>query len=152
MTNVAKYNICKGVSTVFTMGTPIISTLRCADFFKQSTGTSISGLGILALLFTLLFTKDKLAENVKMPSAMVLAGIIFILTSMIANVAYAVQIISGATFIAAGLDEASTKKLYKHYEKLLPEIAQDYKHFGFIFAKLETLVKAEGEKTDGTTN
>lgn len=152
MTNVAKYNITKGISTALTMGTPIVSTLCCADFFKQNAGTSISGLGILALLFVLLFTKDKLAENLKVPSAMVVAGIVFVLTTMVAQVAQAVQVISGATFIAASLDEITCKKLYKALEQRLPDISQTHKFFGFMWVKYDTLLKEQGEKENGTNS
>lgn len=143
MSNLAKYNISKGVSTVLTMGTPIVSMFCCGDFFVKKTSASISAVGIVCILFVLLFTKDKIAENWKVPSAMIVAGIIFALTSMVKAIIEPIQIISFVTFIACTLDEATVKSLYKRYELLLPASASVYKKFGFIFATMNMLNKEE---------
>lgn len=152
MTNVAKYNITKGISTVLTMGTPIITMFCCGDFFVKDTGTAISSLGVLTLLFVLLFTKDKIAENWKAPSTMIVAGIIFVFTTMIKNIITPIQIVAGFTFLAGALDEATVKSLYKRYELLLPTNAKVHKHFGFIFSTLSKLQEESKEINNATTN
>lgn len=152
MTNVTKYNICKGVSTALVLGTPIITMFCCGDFFVGDPGKSVSSLGVLTLLFVLLFTKDKIAEHWKTPSAMVIAAIVFILCSMVKNIIVPIQIVSGLTLCAASLDEITTKSLYKRYELLLPENAKAHKVFGFIVVSLEKLLEEEKELKNESTD
>ena len=63
MKPVAKYNTCKGVSTVLTVGTPIITLLCCGDMFVHKSSTAISAAGMFGILIAALFLKDKIAEN-----------------------------------------------------------------------------------------
>ena len=78
MRAVAKYNTFKGVSTVLSVGTPIVTMACCGDFFIHRSDTAISAAGIFAILIAGLFFKDKLAEKFKSPSALVIAIIGFI--------------------------------------------------------------------------
>ena len=79
MKTVAKYNICKGVSTLLTMGTPIVTLACCGSFFRERSSTAISAAGLMVILISLLFAKDKIAENFKAPSAFAIAGIVLVL-------------------------------------------------------------------------
>ena len=67
MKPVAKYNTCKGISTVLTLGTPITTLAICGAEIITPAG-KISFAGVMVILITLLFAKDKLAENFKVPS------------------------------------------------------------------------------------
>ena len=53
MKTVAKYNICKGVSDVLTLGTPITTLLLCSDFFIHRSDTAISAAGIFVIIVTM---------------------------------------------------------------------------------------------------
>ena len=59
MKNVAKYNIFKGVSTLLTFGTPLLTLSCCGDFFVHRSETAISAAGIFAIVICLLLFKDK---------------------------------------------------------------------------------------------
>ena len=63
MKTVAKYNTFKGISTLLTAGTPFISLLSCSELFVHRSETAISAAGVFAMLFAILFFKDKLLEN-----------------------------------------------------------------------------------------
>ena len=133
MGNVAKYNICKSISTFCTVGSPIITLACCSDLFVHKTGTSLSAAGIFAVLLTILFAKDKIAENIKMPSAFVLALVIYIAILIVEKILTPVKTVCIVTMITSGIDELTFKRFYKNLESLLPESANLYKHFGFIF-------------------
>lgn len=134
MGNVAKYNIFKGVSTLCTIGSPIITLAACSNFFVHGTGTSLSAAGVFAILLALLFVKDKLAENFKMPSAFILSFVTYILIVIVENLLAPMKLVCVVTMITAGVDELTFKQWYKSIKHLLPEQASSYEHFGFIFA------------------
>ena len=78
-TTVIKYNAFKGVSTLLTVGTPLI-TLSCfGDLLVKRSETAISAAGIFTLLIVALFFKDKIAEKFKSPSALVVASIVLVI-------------------------------------------------------------------------
>lgn len=139
MTKVAKYNIFKGVSTGLTLGTPIIALACCGDFFVHRSETAVSAAGMFAILLTLLFCKDKIVEHWKMPSAFVLSVVAFLLIVMIENILLPMKCVCIATMIASGVDELTFKRFYKDIELILPEEAQSFKRFGFLFTKEQTL-------------
>ena len=139
MKNVAKYNICKGVSTVLTLGTPAITLLCCGDFFVHRSDTAMSAAGILVLILSLFFAKDKLAENFKMPAPAILCGVLLVLLVMIENIIAPVKIVLIATLISTTVDEFTFKTMYKHIERKLPESYKDYHKFGFIFTTTDNL-------------
>ena len=78
MTKVAKYNTFKGISTGITFGAPIATMLSVGELLVERPSTAISGGAVFALLLSALLLKDKLAENFKMPSALVIAVMVFV--------------------------------------------------------------------------
>lgn len=139
MTNVAKYNTFKGVSTVLTVGTPVLSLMSCSDFFIHRSDTAISAAGIFALIFALCFLKDKLIENFKLPSVFVasLIGLIFI--AMVESIIYPMKVVFLSTAVMTGIDELTFKRIYKELEATMPAAADTFKKFGFIFVKNKDL-------------
>lgn len=133
MSDIVKYNIFKAISTVCTIGSPIITLACCSEFFVHKSGTSLSAAGIFAILIALLFAKDKIAENFKMPSAFVLSLICFILIVLIEKIISPIKVVCIVTMITSGIDELSFKKFYKQIESTLPSTTLSRKHFGFIF-------------------
>lgn len=142
MKQVAKYNIFKGVSTGLTIGTPIVTLACCGEFFVHNTGTSLSAAGVFTLLIVLLFMKDKIAEEFKMPPVFVLCLVGLILICMIESILVPIKSVLTATLITSGVDEFTFKQLYKNLEMRLPETAKSYKKMGFIFT---TTKKLEGD-------
>ena len=141
MGNVAKYNICKGVSTLLTIGTPIVTLLCYGGFFRQRSETAISAAGIFAILFAALFFKDKIAENFKCPSTLIISSVLFVIIILIENILQPIKTVCIATIIASGLDEVTFKRMYKNLELLFPENAKQFKHVGFIMCKTSTLME-----------
>lgn len=139
MKNVAKYNIFKGVSTLLTLGTPAITLLCCGDFFVHRSDTAMSAAGILVMIITLFFAKDKLAENFKMPAPFILCAIGLVLVVMIENIIYPIKMVLITTLIATVIDEFTFKMFYKKAERKLPPEHVDYKKFGFIFTTTDNL-------------
>lgn len=134
MKKVCKYNIYKAISTILTVGTPITALSCCSDFFIHRSDTAISAAGMFALFFTILFTKDKIMENFKMPSAFIVSVASFILILMLESLIQPMKYVCIATMCACGIDELTFKRFYKNIEYTLPESHKLYKHLGFIFA------------------
>lgn len=145
MGKVAKYNLFKGISTLATIGTPIITLLSCSNLFVHRPETAISATGIFTILIVILLLKDKIAENFKLPSAFILSTVIFILILLVENIIVPMKIVALATMVTSGIDEISFKRIYKSIETQLPETSASYKHVGFIFTTSKKLL---GE-TDG---
>lgn len=144
MKNVAKYNIFKGISTLLTFGTPLLTLSCCGDFFVHRSETAISAAGIFAIVICLLLFKDKLLENWKMPSAFFTSLVMFILILLVESIIIPIKYVCIATLISTGVDEVSFKRLYKNIEIQLPEQASSFKHFGFLFTtsnRLSNIVK-----------
>lgn len=139
MTTVAKYNTCKAVSTVLTFGTPIITLAASGDLFIHQADTAISAAGIFAILLSALFAKDKIAEQFKAPSGLVVAIVVLVLTLFLEHLLVPIKYVCFATICACGVDELTFKAWYKQAAKGLPASAEEYKHIGFIWAKWETL-------------
>lgn len=139
MKQVAKYNTFKGVSTVLTIGTPIVTLACCGDFFVHRSDTAISAAGIFAIFIVLLLFKDKFAEKWKVPSAFVLSTAILILLLLVEKIILPVKYVCIATMVATGVDELTFKRFYKQIELLLPEQAQSFKHVGFLFTSTKKL-------------
>lgn len=139
MTFVAKYNLYKAVSTVLTVGTPIISLASCSQLFIHRSDTSISAAGVFALLFAVLFFKDKLLENLKMPSPFVISvvGLIFIV--MIESILYPIKIVFATTVMTTAVDAVTFRRMYKDMERKFTDDVLEFKRFGFIFAKNDTI-------------
>ena len=86
MKEVGKYNLYKGISTVMTVGTPIITLACCSDFFVHRSDTAMSATAIFTILIACLFLKDKLADKMKVPSAFVLSTVLLILIVLVEKI------------------------------------------------------------------
>ena len=139
MKEVGKYNTFKGISTLLTIGTPIITLACCGDFFVQRSETAISAAGVFAILIALLFAKDKLAEKIKSPSAFIISAAVLVIIVMVENILLPMKYVCIATMIASGVDELTFKRMYKALECKMPQCWQAYEHFGFIFAKTQDI-------------
>lgn len=139
MKQVGKYNTFKGISTLLTIGTPIITLACCGDFFVQRSETAISAAGVFAILIALLFAKDKLAEKIKSPSAFIISAAVLVIIVMVENILLPMKYVCIATMIASGVDELTFKRMYKALECKMPQCWQAYEHFGFIFAKTQDI-------------
>lgn len=139
MKQVGKYNTFKGISTLLTIGTPIITLACCGDFFVQRSETAISAAGVFAILIALLFAKDKLAEKLKSPSAFIISAAVLIIIVVVENILLPMKYVCIATMIASGVDELTFKRMYKALECKMPQCWQAYEHFGFIFAKTQDI-------------
>ena len=139
MKQVGKYNTFKGISTLLTMGTPIITLACCGDFFVERPATAISAAGVFAILIALLFAKDKLAEKIKTPSAFIISAAILVIIVVVENILLPMKYVCIATMIASGVDELTFKRMYKALECKMPQCWQAYEHFGFIFAKTQDI-------------
>ncbi len=131
MTKVAKYNTFKGISTGITFGAPIATMLAVGELLVERPSTAISGGAVFALLLSALLLKDKLAENFKMPSALVIAVMVFVFCVLVEKIIRPMKIISLVTIIACGVDELTFKGFYKRIETGFPKKAREYKHYGF---------------------
>lgn len=140
MSKIAKYNLFKGISTIVTLGTPIITLICTSNFFVHRPETAISAAGIFTMLITIMFLKDKIAENFKMPSAFILSLIVFILILLIENIIEPMKMVSLMTMFASGIDELSFKRIYKSVELQMPENIKSFKHIGFIFTSSNKLL------------
>lgn len=139
MGTVMKYNIFKAVSTIMTAGAPIITLACCSSFFVHRSETAISAAGMFSLFIAILFLKDKIAENFKMPSALILSLVGFILIRMIENIIMPIKIVCIVTMITSGIDEITFKQFYKRLSSKLPDSVNEYKKFGFIFTTSKKL-------------
>ena len=139
MKQVGKYNTFKGISTLLTIGTPIITLACCGDFFTERPATAISAAGVFAILIALLFAKDKLAEKIKTPSAFILSAAVLVIIVVVENIILPMKYVCIATMIASGVDELTFKRMYKALEYKMPQSWQSYEHFGFIFARTQDI-------------
>ena len=139
MKQVGKYNTFKGISTLLTIGTPIITLACCGDFFVERPATAISAAGVFAILIALLFAKDKLAEKLKSPSAFIVSAAVLVIIVVVENILLPMKYVCIATMIASGVDELTFKRMYKALECKMPQCWQAYEHFGFIFAKTQDI-------------
>lgn len=139
MKQVGKYNTFKGISTLLTIGTPIITLACCGDFFVERPATAISATGVFAILIALLFAKDKLAEKIKTPSAFIISAAVLVIIVVVENILLPMKYVCIATMIASGVDELTFKRMYKALECKMPQCWQAYEHFGFIFAKTQDI-------------
>ena len=139
MKEVGKYKTFKGISTLLTIGTPIITLACCGDFFTERPATAISAAGVFAILTALLFAKDKLAEKIKTPSAFILSAAVLVIIVVVENIILPMKYVCIATMIASGVDELTFKRMYKALEYKMPQSWQSYEHFGFIFARTQDI-------------
>lgn len=140
MKAVGKYNLCKGLSTLMTIGTPIATLACCSGTFLQTPHQTVSATGIFAILIAALFLKDKLAENFKVPSPLVISIVVFILILLIEAIIQPIKLVCITTMITTGIDELTFKRIYKKVEAFLPKGAENYKMIGFYFTSTEKML------------
>ena len=128
MKDVGKYNIYKGVSTVLTLGAPIVTLFSCGDFFLERSDRTISAAAVFTILVVLLLGRDKLAEKMKFPSAFVLSLGVLVFITIIESIIYPIKIICIVTAITSGLDKITFEHLYKNIEVVLPDIYKGFMH------------------------
>lgn len=136
---VAKYNIFKGVSSLLTFGTPIVTLACTGDFFVSRSDTAMSAAAMFVLFICLFIAKDKIAENFKLPAPAIICAIALVLIMIIENILYPIKIVAIMTLITTLIDEFTFKKIYKQTEKKLPDTAEEYKKFGFLFTTTNNL-------------
>ena len=142
---VLKYNTYKGISTVLSVGTPLVTLACCGDMFVHRSDTAISAAGLFAILIACLFFKDKIAEKFKTPSAFVLSAVVFVLVLLVENIMLPVKYVCIATMAMSGIDELTFKRFYKSVEATFPACADQYKHFGFLFTTTQKLMEQDKE-------
>lgn len=152
MKTVAKYNLFKGISTLCTIGAPIVTLLCCSKMFIHRSETAISAAGAFSILICMLFMKDKIAENLKMPSAFVVSFVSLVLILIIENLIVPVKTICIVTMITSGVDEVTFKKWYKVIEASLPENVSAYKTAGFIFTTTKNLYEGVNNEPNRTNS
>ena len=146
MKDVGKYNIYKGVSTVLTLGAPIVTLFACGDFFLERSDRTISAAAVFTILIVLLLGRDKLAEKMKFPSAFVLSLGVLVFITIVESIIYPIKIICIVTAITSGLDKITFEHLYKNIEVVLPDIYKGFMHFGFICTTTDNLQAAAEKK------
>ena len=146
MKDVGKYNIYKGVSTVLTLGSPIVTLFACGDFFLERSDRTISAAAVFTILVVLLLGRDKLAEKMKFPSAFVLSLGVLVFITIVESIIYPIKIICIVTAITSGLDKITFEHLYKNIEAVLPDIYKGFMHCGFICTTTENLQAAAEKK------
>ena len=139
MKPVAKYNTCKGVSTVLTIGTPIITLCCCSDMFVHRSETAISAAGIFSILLALLFAKDKIAENFKVPSAFIVSLISLVAICMVEELIQPLKYVCITTLCTSGVDELTFKRMYKSIERKFPQGYESNKIAGFMITTSSSL-------------
>ena len=146
MKDVGKYNIYRGVSTVLTLGAPIVTLFACGDFFLERSDRTISAAAVFTILVVLLLGRDKLAEKMKFPSAFVLSLGVLVFITIVESIIYPIKIICIVTAITSGLDKITFEHLYKNIEVVLPDIYKGCMHCGFICTTTDKLQAAAEKK------
>lgn len=141
MKAVGKYNICKGISTLLTVGTPIITLASCSDLFVHRSDTAISAAGMFAIFLSLLFFKDKILEQFKAPSAFIISAIALGIVLIIEPLVGVLKYVAFATVCTSGIDELIFKRLYKQAEVAFPKGYENYRFAGFMFTTTKKLMK-----------
>lgn len=141
MTNIAKYNTYKGISTTLTFGTPITTMLCIGEEFIKTPATSISAVGVVVILIICFFLKDKIADNIKMPSGMVLCIMGFTICVLMHNIIDPMMYVFGISGVVCAIDTVTFRSFYKHIELLFPPQAATYKRFGFYGTRQTTIDK-----------
>lgn len=145
MKEIGKYNLFKSLSLLFTLGPTSFMIYLFKDVIVKDSNASISVAGMIGILFAVLFLKNKIAENFKLPSPFIVATALFVIIVLIESVLIPAKYTCLVVMISCGIDEISFKRIYQRIEMLLPEKRNAYKHLGFYFCKTETII---GDKTD----
>jgi hypothetical protein len=109
------------------------------DVIVTDSGASISLAAIIGILIAVLCLKGKIAENFKIPSAFIVATVLFVIIILVEKILLPAKFTCLTCMISCGIDELSFKRIYNRLEILMPEKSKIYKHFGFYFCKSEKL-------------
>ena len=145
MKEVGKYNLFKVLSIIITCVPPLIVAYWLGDMIVYDAGASISLAAIIAMLTAFLFLKNKLFENIKVPSPFIISTVLFVLLIAVEQIIVPAKWVSGTVMVCTAIDELSFKRIYTRVEMLLPETAKAYKHFGFYFCKTDKLKENTNE-------
>ena len=137
---VAKYNVFKGISTALTIGTPFVTLMSCSEFFVTRSETAVSAAGVFTFLFALLFLKDKILENFKIPSPFVISLIGLILIVVIESIIYPIKIVFLTTCLVTCVDTFTFRAIYKQMELNFTDDVKKFKKFGFIFGRSKDII------------
>lgn len=136
MKPVLKYNMLKGISIFLTLGTPSITMILLNSVLADTPLGGISIIGVLGVLFGVFFAKDKIAENMKMPSPLVAAVILLAILLLLEGILVLAKYTCAITAVICGIDELTFKSWYKRLEKDTSATYNvnlaDYKKLGFI--------------------
>lgn len=152
MGEVGKYNLFKGLSMFITCIPTLIVCFSHSDAIVKDGGASISFAAMIGILIAILFLKNKIAENFKIPSPFIIATVLFVTITVIEKILLPVKFTCLTVMIVCGIDELSFKRIYKRIELLLPEKREVYKHLGFYICKTETLLGKTDNENIGETN
>ena len=147
MKPILKYNLLKGISMILSVGTPTSTMIILNESLADSPAGAISIAGIIVILMAALIMKDKIAENFKMPSALVLSISLFIIILLLENIIVLAKYTCVATAMICAIDELTFKSWYKRLEKSIIKKydvdLNDYKKIGFIFGTSKKILGVE---------
>lgn len=144
MKEVGKYNLFKALSILISCVPTLVVGFSYGESIVKDSSASISLVAVIGIIIAALCLKNKIAENLKLPSAFIVSTVIFVLILVIEKILLPVKFTCLACMISCGIDELSFKRIYTRLELLFPEKAKFYKHFGFYICKSEKL----GELSD----
>ena len=139
MKGIMKYNLFKIGSTVLTLGVPTGTLALCSQFYKDIGSASTAAGAVFMGFIALFFLKDKIAENFKCPSGLVLAITTLAVALIIHLILVPIVYVCIASIVSCGIDELSFKRLYKKLEKTFPATCKEKKKFGFYFTRSKTV-------------
>lgn len=146
MKKVFKYNLFKSLSLLITCVPSFVITSYYGDFIIRDSKATISFAGVISILVAVLFLKNKIAENFKVPSPFIIACVLFFLTILIEHILIQVRMTCLVIMISCGVDEFTFKRIYKNIEVLMPEKMKAYKHLGFYVCKSDKLKEFTNEQ------
>lgn len=142
---VSKYNSLKAISLLLTVGTPSATMLIFNTVLADTPAGAVSILGVLSIVISLFFLKDKIAENFKMPSPLVAAIVMLAVILLLENIILLAKYTCLIMIAVCGIDELTFKNWYKRVERTFIKEHKDvdladYKKFGFIISTTKTLL------------
>ena len=121
MKPILKYNLLKAISMILSVGTPSATMIILNESLANSPAGAISIIGVIVILISALIMKDKIAENFKMPSALVASIVLFVIILLLENIILLAKYTCLATALICGIDEFTFKSWYKKQEEMITE-------------------------------
>lgn len=103
MTNKTKGILCRVGSGLLGAGVPLAATVSQFDFFVQRSDTTISAIGIIALIIGAVSFKGAVIKFFKTPTALKLWLVFFVLAVLVEPIIYQVKIIAIFGLAAQGV-------------------------------------------------